>query len=170
MAEKENLKAVLMLEILGRPAEHIKKILSEIIDKLGKEENVKITGTKIAEPKPLEEQNLFTSFAEVELETSLQILMALCFTYMPSHVEIISPERLEIKNNELNIFLNELARRLHQYDELAKALMIERQIIAKQVKEGKIKIEGIGEKFEKKAEKKTEQKRGKGRKRKQRKK
>ncbi len=148
-----------MLEILGRPAEHVKKILSEIVDKLGKEKDVEIKKKQIADPKQVKEQeNLFTSFAEIELETFLEKLMAICFAYMPSHVEITSPEDLKIKNNDINMFLNELVSRLHQYDELAKALMIERNIIAKQIKEGKIKLKEEKKKKRKKGTKKKSRK------------
>ena len=137
----ENVKAIIMLEILGRPAEHIKKVLSEIVEKLSSEKDVQIINKKIAEPKLVDgEESLFTSFVEIELQTTIGKLMAICFGYMPSHVEIIHPEELKIKNNDFNMFLNELVRRLHQYDELAKAMMIERNVIAKQIQEGRIKM------------------------------
>ena len=139
MSEKIN--AILMLEILGKPAEHIKKILSQIIDKLAEEKDVRLIEKKIADPKEIPEQKeLFSSFAEVEIETNLEKLLAICFGYMPSHIEIISPEYLKFKNYELNISLNVLIRRLHQSDELAKGMMIERHILAEQIKQGKIKI------------------------------
>jgi len=138
----ENVRAILILEILGRPAEHVKEILSKIIEKLGKEKNVRLLNKTIAEPKEIEgQENIFTSFAEVEIETNLQTLMLLIFAYMPSHIDIITPEDLRIKNSDMNLFLNELVRKLHRYDELAKTLMMERQIIAKQIQEGKLKIE-----------------------------
>ena len=138
----EKVRAILMLEILGKPKEHIKKTLAEIVKKLGEEKDVEIKEKKIAEPKKLEgeeiKQELFTSFAEIELETSLNKLVAICFGYMPSHLEIIYPEDLKIKNADLNMMLNELTRRLHQYDELAKGMIIERQILAKKIKDGEI--------------------------------
>jgi len=137
----EKIQAALILEILGRPAEYVKEILSKIIEKLGNEKNVRLLDKRIAEPKEVEgEENVFTSFAEVEIETNLQTLMLLIFAYMPSHIDIITPEDLRIKNSDMNLFLNELTRKLHQYDELAKTLMMERQIIAKQIQEGKIKL------------------------------
>jgi hypothetical protein len=158
----ENITAVLMLEILGKPAEYIGKTLSEIVDKLGKEKNVRVVNKKIAEPKLVEgQENLFTSFAEVEIETSLDRLMLLIFGYMPSHIDIITPEELKVKNSDLNLFFNELTRKLHQYDELAKSLMIERQIIAKQIQDGKIKIVKEGKKEKQIKEKKTTKKAGK---------
>ena len=148
----ENINAIIMLEILGKPAEHITKVLNEIVDKLGEEKELEIVSRKIAEPKPIE-NDLFTSFAEFEIKTGIEKLISICFSYMPSHVEIISPEELKIKNNDLNMILNELTRRLHQYDELAKGLMIEREILAKKIESGEIKV-----KEEKKVKKKKKRK------------
>jgi len=167
---EEKVNTILMLEILGKPKEHVKKILSEIVGKLIKEKNVKLINKKIAEPKLVEgQEDIFSSFAEVEVETSLQVLMLLIFGYMPSHIEIIEPENLKLSNNELNIFLNELTRKLHQYDELAKGLLLERQALAKQIqeqiKEGKIKIVKEGDEAIKK-EKAENKKKGKKRKKK----
>ena len=142
---EEKVNAILMVEILGRPPEHVKKILSEIIDKMAKEKDVEIISRQIAEPKLIEgQENLFTSFAEVEVKTNLRQMLLLIFGYMPSHIDIITPERLSLQNSELNMLLNELTRRLHQYDELARAVLIERQAMAKQlmkqVEEGKITL------------------------------
>ncbi len=136
----ENINAVLMLEILGRPPEHIKKTISELVDKMSKEKNVKIVEKKIAKPKKLEGKDVFTSYAEIEIETNMETLMLLIFGYMPSHVEIITPEEIKIKNNNLNMFFNELTKKLHQYDEIAQTLIMERKMLAKQIQEGKIKI------------------------------
>ena len=137
----ENLKAILIIEILGKPADYVKKTLSEIIESLGKEKNVKVLSKKLAEPKEVVGQpGFFTSFAEVELETSLNILMLLIYGYMPSHVEILEPEEIRIKNSDLSSFFNELAKRLHQYDEIVKTILLERQTIMKQLQEGKVEI------------------------------
>ena len=67
--------------------------------------------------------------------------MMIIFGYMPSHIEIIEPENVTMRNSEMNLFFNELMRRLHQYDELAKGVMIERQILAQQIKDGRIQVE-----------------------------
>jgi hypothetical protein len=161
----EKITAILMLEILGRPPEHIKATLSEMIDKMGKEKDVKVVNRQIAEAKPVAgQENLFTSFAEIEIETDLRQLILLVLGYLPSHIDIITPENLRLRNADLNMFLNELTRRLHQYDELAKAILIEREILSKQIQEGKIKIvnepqgkikEIVKKKVEKKAKKKN---------------
>lgn len=128
----ENLNVILIIEILGKPADYIKGELSKIVENLGKEKDVKMIYNKIAEPKKLE-NDVFTTFAEIEIVTSLEKLMMIIFAYMPSHIEIIKPEDLKIKNSDLNSFLNEIIRKLHQYDELAKAMLIEKEV-AKQEK------------------------------------
>ncbi len=132
MAEKLN--AVLIIEMLGKPPEHIKQIMSDLIDKLGAVQDTKILQKKIADPKKVEE-NVFTVFSEVEIETSFPSLMNITFSFMPSHIEIITPEELKIRNSDLNSFFNELMRRLHQYDEIAKAILLERQAIINKFQE-----------------------------------
>lgn len=54
---------------------------------------------------------------------------------MPSHIEILSPEKISLENNKWNEFLNELARRLHSYDEVARILEAERTILEKRLKD-----------------------------------
>ena len=56
----------LIIEILGRPAEHVKESLNMLVVKLGSEKGVKIIDKKYHEPAPVENsKDLFTTFAEV---------------------------------------------------------------------------------------------------------
>lgn len=138
----EKINAILIMEVLGKPKEYLKEILEGIVDKISKIEEVKIVNKKIAEPKELENnKDLYTSFAEVEIETDMIRLMSIVFNFMPSHVEIVTPENLRITNSDMNMFFNELAKRLHQYDEIAKTVLMERAQMAEMIKQGKIKIE-----------------------------
>ena len=149
--------AILMLEIMGKPKEFVEAELKKLVDNLGKEKDIEIKEKKLLKAKQVEDKDLYGCFAEVELETTLDKLMMIIFTYMPSHIEILRPDNLKIKNSDLNVFLNELSRKLHQYDELARTLMIERQIIAKQIQEGRVKIMQE-DKPKKKTKKKTKKK------------
>lgn len=148
----EKITAVLVMEILGKPPEHIKETLSSIIDDMGNQKDVKVISKKIAEPKQIErdgkKQDAYTTFAEVEIETSLHQLMMIMFTVTPSHIDIIQPEELRISNTSLNAFFNELITKLHKYDEIARLIMIERQMIADQLKKGAMKVhmEKVGKK------------------------
>ena len=140
MAENK-IKVFLIFEMLGRPVEHLKKTLSDFIDKLGKEEGVEIKNKEIHEPKQVKEskQEIYTTFTEVEIEfKDMPSLYKIVFTYMPSHIEIVEPEELRIKNFDLNLLMNELIRRLHQYDEIVKGLAIERGIMQQQLQQAGI--------------------------------
>jgi hypothetical protein len=157
---ESKLDIILILEIMGKPAEYLKVALSDIIDKLSKEPGVSLINKKIAEPKLITgEKDVFSSFAEIEIAINdIRTLTVLMFNYMPAHVEITNPESLIIKNYDLNVFFNELVRRLHQYDEIAKISLMERtnmmnhiQTLQKQLEEKQgVKEKKIKEKKPKK--------------------
>ncbi len=134
----EKINAILIFEMLGRPANYLKETLGKFIDRVGKEEGVEILNKKLHDPKKVEDakQELFTTFAEVEIEfRNLTSLFKIIFVYMPSHIEIVTPKEIGIKNFDLGTITNDLARKLHQYDEIAKKLVIEKQILQKQLQQ-----------------------------------
>jgi hypothetical protein len=127
MKLNEPIKVLIILEIIGRPPEHLKETLEKLIKNIGGEKDVKINSEKIGEAREIKEQkNFYSSFAEIEVEVrDLFTLSLLTFKYMPSHIDIISPENLNMTNNDCNSILNELTRRLHGYDEIAKVLQMQ---------------------------------------------
>jgi hypothetical protein len=131
------IRAMIVLEILGRPPEFLTENLNDLIKKIGEEKGVKIKETKINPPILMKEQkDFYTSFAEIELETdNLLYLAILMFKYMPAYIEIISPENISLKNSEVNDIFNELARRLHGYEEIARILQTEKGILEKKLRE-----------------------------------
>ncbi len=127
----------MILEIIGKPAKHLVDTLEEIIKEMGEEKGVKINNKKINEPKEMKERKeFFTTFAEIEVEVeeALQLAM-LMFKYMPAHVEVLSPELINLTNNDFNDILNELTRRLHKYDEVARVVQMEKGILEKKLKD-----------------------------------
>ena len=156
MAE-DKIRAMFIFEILGKPAEHIKKTMEDFIDKLMELPGIEVSNRKVHEPKKFEKDpSLFTTFAEVEvLGKDINNIIALVFYGMPSHVEIIEPEQLILKNFDLSSLLSTLTTKLHRYDEIAKAITIERNILINKLKElqGKIKVEKPKTKKDKKATK-----------------
>lgn len=142
--EKTMMKALLMLEVLGKPPEYVLEILNKVVGEIGKQPEVKIVKRNISDAKPLKDNpHLYTAFAELEIETDLMRLMSIIYNFMPSHVEIITPEELKISNADMNLFFNELISRLHRYDEVAKSIMIEKQILAEKLKKGALKLEDL---------------------------
>jgi len=55
------------------------------------------------------------------------------FRYMPAHIELIEPEKMQLETSDWNSILNNLAMKLHRYDELTKILSIEKQILTQQI-------------------------------------
>ena len=95
-SEKNNIRATIILEIIGKPAEHLVETLENLIKSIGDEKGVKVKEKKIHEPTQLKEQKEFyTTFAEIELETdNILNIVIIMFKNMPSHIEIIEPELL----------------------------------------------------------------------------
>jgi hypothetical protein len=129
-----NLQASLILEILGRPKENVSAALQTVIDRLGSEKGVKMINKTLHEPKPLEKTDLFTSFAEVDVELdSIMTYISVIFTHMPSNIEITHPENITLNNLQLNELGNALTQRLHHYDAIAKTLLAERDMFAQKL-------------------------------------
>lgn len=144
--EINKLKILLIYEILGRPPEHIKESLEALIKSIGSNPGIKVIEEKIHEPHLIDEEKmeqldqkvdeLYSTFAEVELEVDdLSIVFALVLNTLPSSIEIIEPTELKLKNFDLSTVLSQLAVKLHQYDEVTKGLVLERNQLIKIIKE-----------------------------------
>lgn len=150
----EPIRALMIVEMIGRPKEHLEETLKEYIKKISSEKGMTLINEKLHEPKKIEhkkdenkeieasknpgalgketkiEAELFSTFAEIEFETDdINILMRLILFYMPSHIEILSPDKLEIENFDLNSFFNEIIRKMHEYDGIAKSMVMENKIL-----------------------------------------
>ncbi len=122
----EKVSAIMIVEMAGRPAEHVKNILSEHVGQIRNFKDVEVINMKVSEPKRLEaEQEAYTCFAEIEVnvETFLR-LTELIFDFMPSSIEVLSPSNVKMESSDATSFLNNLAGRLHRYDEIAKIAQI----------------------------------------------
>lgn len=135
--EEKKIEAILMLEILGKPPEHVKETLKKIIEEIGEEKGVEVREKIINEPSPIKDQkDFYTTFAEIVVEAdNLMRLLMLIFKYMPSHVDITSPEKISMINNDWNEIFNELVRRLHGYDEVARIMQNENMVMQMKLKE-----------------------------------
>ncbi len=136
-SSEKTVTANFILEIIGKPKEYLVQALDEMITKINSEERVVVTNKVIHEPLPMKDsKEFFTTYAEIEIEVEEPIFLAiLMFKYMPSHVEIVSPERMVFQNNSFSDILNELTRRLHGYDELARIFQLEKQEMQNKINE-----------------------------------
>ena len=124
MVEEKEVKATIILQAIGKPAEHLKKAVQEIVDKMKEEKGTTVESSEVKDPIEMKEQEgLFSTFAEISvLVEEPAYLMMLVFKYSPAHVEITAPEKLNISNNDFGELLSEVARKIHQYDEVARVL------------------------------------------------
>ncbi|MBS3072847.1 hypothetical protein J4477_03380 [Candidatus Pacearchaeota archaeon] len=164
----QSIKTAFIIEILGRPADHVKTTMEQLIDRLGNEKGTKLIQKMIHEPVEYKmddevkeneisiKQELFTTFAEVELEfDSIEPLLMATFNYMPSNIEIISPENFILKNHDISGVLTGIVVRLHRYDEVTKKLAVDREILENHLKQilEKTKLDDIAKTEEKKTKK-----------------
>ena len=133
----EKIQATAILEIMGRPSEHVKEALGLLVARLGSEKGVKILDKKHNDPIPVKDStNLYTAFAELSLELDeLGNYFGILFGYLPSHIEITFPENLKLTNFDLNDTGNKLIQRLHGYDAIVKNTIAEREFLLEKIKE-----------------------------------
>lgn len=138
--EKQNIKAMLIFEILGKPQQYLVTALENMISQIENEGRVKIISRDIKPPKKKEDlkddsgEEFYTTFAEVEIESpDIPSLIDLMFDYMPAHVDIISPEQISLQNSDWSDVLTKLIRKLHAYDEIARILQVEKENLNKQL-------------------------------------
>jgi len=136
-SSEKSIKLLMVLEILGKPKEYVSQSLNNIINQIRNEKGISVKNSKTNEPKELKEnKEIFSSFAEVELESQdIQSFVVLMFKYMPSHVEVLSPLKYEMTNNELSNILTDLILRLHSYEQIARMMQSEKNILEKRLKE-----------------------------------
>lgn len=134
---KQKITAILMIEVMGKPKEHLTETLEKITNDISSEKNVKVNEKKINEPVPVKDKkDLYSSYAEIELELEeASTLAALAFKYMPAHIEVIEPETLKMSASQYGDIMSELIRRLHKYDELLRVMQVERNAYAKKLQE-----------------------------------
>jgi hypothetical protein len=136
-SNEKPIRIVMILEILGKPKEYLSESLNNIINQIKNEPGISVKNSKTNEPKELREnKEVFSSFAEIELESKdIHSFVVLMFKYMPSHVEILSPLKYEMTNNELGDILTDLILRLHSYENVARIMQSEKNILERRLKE-----------------------------------
>ena len=121
MAEQEkqgehaHIRCRTIIEVLGKPKEHIENALKEYIEHIKEDSELVILDEQYSVAK--EEESLWSKFVELELVIKgTRKLIGFCFEYMPSSLEVLKPEQLIMTSNELSNFLNDLQSRLHSVD------------------------------------------------------
>jgi hypothetical protein len=140
---KGYLKAHLMFEVVGKPADFIDASLNKLIEELEKEKGVEVLEKTQEKAKPYEvktetgeKTDLFSTYAEVQVcIENLKRFTEIIFDYMPSSIEITDPSEIKLKTQDANLLLNELASNLHKYDLSNKQLVFQRNVLFNKLQE-----------------------------------
>ena len=91
-----------LLEVVGKPKEHIEQAIRGYIDGLKKDERYELGKHKISEAIKQEEEEYWSVFADLEVGAdNLEELTAFCLEYMHSQIEIIYPKEMKINEADL---------------------------------------------------------------------
>jgi hypothetical protein len=133
----KGIHAIIILEIIGKPPEHLVSTLENIIKDIDEQKGVQVNGKKINEPILMKDsKEFYTTFAEVDLEVEdILYLTIIMFKYMPAHVEILEPELIALTNNGWTDILSEITRRLHGYEEISRILQLQNAKMQKKLAE-----------------------------------
>ena len=131
-AEKQGSEAHIrcrtIIEVLGKPKEHVEEAIAQYIGHIKEDPGLVVLSEEYSEA--VEQGKLWSKFVELELVIKgTGKLIAFCFQYMPSSLEVIKPEHLVFTNPELSNFLNDLQARLHSVDMIAKQQKAENEFL-----------------------------------------
>ena len=131
--KSDHLRCRIIIEMLGKPKEHISKTLRDYIQKIKEDENLLVLNEKFAEPE--KKENLWSTFVELEMVVKgIPNLIGFCFDYMPSSIEILKPEEFTLKNRDISNFMNDLQAKLHNIDMITKKLRVENEFLKRNMK------------------------------------
>jgi len=132
--EIQKIKANVVIEILGKPKEHVEDALKTYLEKIKADDNdISVTDEKVHEALE-QDKGFFSTFAELEIVSEdITSLIGFCFDYMPSSVEIIEPEEMRMSQRELTNTINDLQAKLHNLDMAVKTARTENDFLKRNI-------------------------------------
>jgi hypothetical protein len=128
--EQGYLKCSMVIEVVGKPKEHVEEAMRLLLKKLKEEKGVDVLEGKVHKPK--EQGIFFSSFVELELLVkNMAVFTTICFDYMPSSVEITEPVNMKMNVRDIADFINDMLARLHNVDMRFKNVNAANQILDK---------------------------------------
>ena len=119
IAEKTHIRCKVIIEILGKPKEHVEKTLRMYVDKIKDDSDLIILNSDFSEA--VEKEKLYAIFVELDMIIKgIPKLIAFCFDYMPSSIEISKPEEFIMRKSSVEDLINDLQARLHDVDMMVK--------------------------------------------------
>ncbi|HLC64796.1 MAG TPA: hypothetical protein VJI46_01580 [Candidatus Nanoarchaeia archaeon] len=131
--EKAHIRAKAIIEVLGKPKEHVEKAIRAYVEKIKTDGGFVILKEDYADAE--EKSALWSTFVELDMVAgSITELIGFCFDYMPSSIDIIKPEYFTISSRELNAVMNDLQAKLHNVDMVAKNRAAETDFLKRNLK------------------------------------
>ena len=128
IAEQTHIRCKIIIEMLGKPKEHVEKTIKMYVDKIKDDSGLILLNSEFS--KAVEKEKLWTTFVELELIIKgIPKLIAFCFDYMPSSIEISKPEEFVMKKSSIEDLINDLQARLHDVDMVVKKQKNENQFL-----------------------------------------
>jgi len=119
-----SIKFTAIIEMAGKPREYIEQTLKEYVDTIKKDKNFYVYKEAFAETK--QHEGLFSTFVELEVAAkNPQGLVAFCFDYMPSSVDVIEPLNFSFDAYQFSSLLNDMQAKLHNIDMLVKTMRVQ---------------------------------------------
>jgi hypothetical protein len=129
-SENNMIRIKAILEVLGKPKEHIEEKLKEYIERIKKDENIIVMSHNLSEAT--EQGEIWSIFADIEVVIKGMVnLFGFCLDYTPSSIEILKPEEFKFKDTDTTTFINDLLGKLHQTNMITKQLGTENRFLKK---------------------------------------
>jgi len=135
IAEQTHIRCKIIIEILGKPREHVEKTLREYTDKIKNDSDLIILNSNFSEA--VEKEKLWATFTELDMIIKgIPKLIAFCFDYMPSSIEITKPDEFIMKKSTVEDLVNDLQARLHEVDMIIKKQKNENEFLKQNLNKG----------------------------------
>jgi len=119
IAEQTHIRCKTIIEVLGKPREHVEKTIRDYVEKIKADSELVILKSYFSEAA--EKEKLWAEFVELDMVVKgIPKLIGFCFDYMPSSIEITKPEEFVVRKSTVENFINDLQARLHQVDMVVK--------------------------------------------------
>ncbi|MFT4311610.1 MAG: hypothetical protein ACMXYF_00075 [Candidatus Woesearchaeota archaeon] len=113
-----------IVEIMGKPKEHIEQTAQKIVEKLNEDSRFMVLQAGVSEAELVEDsKTMYSLFIDFEmLAQDMSRLYDFIFAYMPSSVEILEPQTLTFNTSQATGILNDINSRIHDMDMEVKKL------------------------------------------------
>lgn len=126
------IRATAIVQILGKPKEHIEKVVKDIADTIP-EQGYTVERTELMPVEPAEgEDGLFSGLFEVDIKVKdHEELFAFIQDYNPTTIEVSEPDEFTMRLPEYNGLVTTIVSIVQQYDQLLKEKIAENIAVSK---------------------------------------